>query len=290
MKKIVMKAPAKLNLALAVTGLTTGGYHLVDMIMQSVSLYERVEIVKSSGYSLTLPQSPVPANSKNTATKAAKLFFTETGLLAGADITIYKKVPTRAGMAGGSADAAAVLMGLNQLYGARLTLPQLCKMGAQIGADVPFSILGGTARASGIGDILQPLPPPPPCWFTVAMPKGGVSTPIAYAKYDEIGSPVQPNIAAIQTAIQQGNLANIAANMQNALEHANGGERTLQIRKQLDNAGALASMMTGSGAAVFGLFANKPTAEAAAKQVEKLAPQVFVVQPVAHGPIVEKFI
>lgn len=287
MNKITVLAPAKLNLALAVTGLAPNGYHLVDMVMQAVGLYERVEICKSAGYTLHLPKSPVPATDSNTATKAAKLFFTETSLLAGADIIIHKAVPTRAGMAGGSADAAAVLVGLNKLYGARLTTAQLCALGAQVGADVPFSITGGTARVSGIGELLSPLPALPACWFTIAMPKGGVSTPVAYARYDEIGSPVQPDVNAMQHAIETGDLKSVAANMQNALEYANSDKQTAAIRQMLDTSGALASMMTGSGAAVFGLFVQKEAAEAAARQIKKLAPQVFVVPPVAGGPIFE---
>ena len=105
----------------------------------------------------------------------------ETGLLAGADITVKKAVPVRAGMAGGSADAAAVLVGLNELYGAKLSKAELCELGMQVGADVPFCIVGGTARVTGVGDILEPLPLCPPCFFTVCMPKGGISTPQAYA-------------------------------------------------------------------------------------------------------------
>lgn len=286
MNTITLEAPAKLNLALAITGTTQGGYHTVDMIMQAVSLYERIEITKSQGYSLKLPGSPVPVGKNNTATKAASLFFADTGLLAGADITIYKKIPTRAGMAGGSADAAAVLVGLNKLYEAGLSMEKLCQLGAKIGADVPFSLLGGTARVGGIGEIITPLPPLPSCWFTVAMPKSGVSTPAAYNLYDQLGSPVQPDVAAMQQAIEQENLTAIATHMQNALEYANGGKRTEQIRKQLDSAGAMASMMTGSGAAVFGIFQEKDTAEAAARSLADFVPHTYVVQPVNHGPVI----
>lgn len=283
MNRVTLLAPAKLNLALDVTGLLPNGYHTVDMIMQTVSLYEKIEICKNQGYSLRLPGSRVPASHNNTATKAAAAFFYETGLLAGADITIYKAVPTRAGMAGGSADAAAVLVGLNELYGARLSVQELCAIGQQIGADVPFSILGGTARATGIGEVLTPLPPLSPCWFTVAMPQGGVSTPAAYALYDEKGSPIRPNMEAATNALHKGDLHALLPHMQNALEHANGGRRTVKIRDILDNAGALASMMTGSGAAVFGVFEKKQQAEAAAAKLKKLVPQTFVLQPVQRG-------
>lgn len=284
MKKVTVLAPAKLNLALDITGLAPNSYHLVDMVMQAISLYEKVEIAKSGGYSLRCPGSPIPTDEKNTATRAAKEFFTETGLLAGTDIIIHKRVPTRAGMAGGSADAAAVLFGLNELYSARLTMGQLCEIGLRVGADVPFALLGGTARVTGIGEVMQPLAPLPPCWFAIGMPRGGVSTPEAYALYDKLGSPVHPEINALQGAIEAGALTGICRHMQNALEHANGGRRTADIRQRLTACGALASMMTGSGAAVFGLFETEKQARQAAGQIQPLVHQTFVVQPVAHGP------
>ena len=154
MRSVTVLAPAKLNLTLDVTGTRPDGYHTLDMIMQAVSLRERVTLRRSRGLSLSLPGSRVPANEHNTAYKAALAFFHGTGLLAGAAITVEKHVPVRAGMAGGSADAAAVLVGLNELYGARLSAAELCALGAQVGADVPFSIVGGTARVTGVGDIL----------------------------------------------------------------------------------------------------------------------------------------
>lgn len=286
MQKVIVKAPAKLNLALDVTGTTENGYHTVDMIMQTIGLFETVEITKSQGYSLECPGSFVPTDDKNTATKAASAFFRETGLLAGADIIIHKTVPTRAGMAGGSADAAAVLVGLNTLYNAGLSTQQLCRMGAAIGADVPFSIVGGTVRATGIGEVLTPLASLPACWFCVAMPEGGVSTPAAYSRYDEMGSPVHPSIAQAVAAIENRDLHALSRYMQNALEFSNRTAMTGTIRSIMDESGALASMMTGSGAAVFGLFEQEIQAAQAALLLKTVAQQVFVVQPVEEGPLV----
>jgi len=179
--RVTVLAPAKLNLALDVVGILPGGYHALDMTMQAISLYERVVIRRSPYLDLTLPGSNVKPGPGNTAIKAALAFFHYTGLLAGADITIYKNVPVRAGMAGGSADAAAVLVGLNELYGARLSMSELCALGAGIGADVPFALMGGTCRVQGLGDLIKALPPMPECWFTVVMPDYGVSTPEAFA-------------------------------------------------------------------------------------------------------------
>ena len=169
-KSVTVLAPAKLNLSLDVVGTLPNGYHDLDMVMQTIDLYEKITLRRSMDLRLTLPGSFVPANDKNTAVKAALAFFHYTGLLAGVDMTIYKRVPVRAGMAGGSADAAGVLVGLNELYDARLSMSELCAIGAGIGADVPFALLGGTCRVRGVGDLMKALPPCPDCWFVVAMP------------------------------------------------------------------------------------------------------------------------
>ena len=192
LNRVTVLAPAKLNLALDVVGTLPNGYHDLDMTMQAITLYEKVVLARSSGLNLSLPGSPVAANDSNTAIKAAIAFFRYTGLLAGVDITIYKNVPVRAGMAGGSADAAAVLVGLNALYGAHLSMSELCALGAKIGADVPFALMGGTCRVQGVGDVMKALPPCPDCWFTVVMPDYGVSTPEAFAAYDRVGSAATP--------------------------------------------------------------------------------------------------
>ena len=199
---VTVLAPAKLNLALDVVGLLPNGYHDLDMTMQAITLYERVVLRRSPYLNLRLPGSLVAPNNKNTAIKAALAFFDYTGLLAGVDITIYKNTPVRAGMAGGSADAAAVLVGMNELYGARLSMSELCALGAKIGADVPFALMGGTCRVQGVGDVMKALPPCPDCWFTVVMPDYGVSTPEAFAAYDRVGSSRHPDCEAQEQAIR----------------------------------------------------------------------------------------
>ena len=201
-RSVTVLAPAKLNLSLDVVGTLPNGYHDLDMVMQTIDLYEKITLRRSNDLSLTLPGSFVPVNDKNTAVKAALAFFDYTGLLAGVDMTIYKRVPVRAGMAGGSADAAGVLVGLNELYGAHLSMSELCAIGAGIGADVPFALLGGTCRVRGVGDLMKALPPCPDCRFVVAMPSVGVSTPEAFARYDTMGSPVHPDCEAQEQAIR----------------------------------------------------------------------------------------
>ena len=251
---VTVLAPAKLNLALDVVGLLPNGYHALDMTMQTITLYERVMLRRSAGLSLRLPGSLVQPNDKNTAIKAALAFFHYTGLLAGVDITIYKNTPVRAGMAGGSAGAAAVLVGLNALYGAKLSMSELCALGAGIGADVPFALMGGTCRVQGVGDLLKALPPVPDCWFTVVMPDYGVSTPEAFAAYDTVGSSTHPDCEAQEKAIRAGDLDAVCAAAGNALEECSGAKDNEAIKALLRAHGAVTALMTGSGAAVFGVF------------------------------------
>lgn len=288
MEIVKIQAPAKLNLALDILGTTPQGYHTLDMIMQTISLFDTITLEKSDHYSLCVSNSAIPTDARNTATKAAQLFFAHTGIQSLVQISIQKQIPEQAGMAGGSADAAAVLIGLNALYNTNLSIQTLCALGAQIGADVPFSILGGTARVTGIGEILTPLVTIPPCWFAVAMPSVGNSTPTAYANYDKLGTPIRPNVSAMQTAIEQQNLIGITQNMQNALEFSNSTPQTARIHAILQQQNALASMMTGSGAAVFGVFKTKNQAETAAKALTQVTPTTFTVCPTRSGPTIIK--
>lgn len=283
MRCVTALAPAKLNLTLDVTGVRPDGYHTVDMLMQSVDLYERVIVRKSAGLTLTLPGSAVPANEHNTAWKAAVAFFRETGLLAGASVTVEKRVPVRAGMAGGSADAAAVLVALNALYGARLSEQELCALGARVGADVPFCVMGGTARVTGVGEALERVPPCPPCFFTVCMPRGGSATPQVYAQYDRVGASERPDTPAALAALAAGDLPALCAQMKNALGRAGAGPDTEAIRRVLLEHGAGAALMTGSGAAVFGVFRARDAAEAARDALAAAHPGAWVLRPAPCG-------
>ena len=282
-QSVAVIAPAKLNLSLDVVGTLPGGYHALDMVMQAVELHESLLLRRSDDLTVRMPGSFVPINQKNTAIKAALAFFRYTGLLAGVDITIRKRVPVRAGMAGGSADAAGVLVGLDALYGARLSMSELCALGASIGADVPFALMGGTCRVQGKGDLLKPLPPCPDCWFVVVMPSIGVSTPEAFKRYDEQGSPLHPDCEAQEQAIRAGDLRGLCAAAGNALEACSGARETAAIRAALDAGGALASLMTGSGAAVFGIFDAEDRARAAAESLRARYKQVFLTRPDRGG-------
>ena len=262
---VTVLAPAKLNLALDVVGLLPNGYHALDMTMQTITLYERVVLRRSAGLSLQLPGSPVQPNDKNTAIKAALAFFHYTGLLAG-----------------DSADAAAVLVGLNALYGAKLSMSELCALGAGIGADVPFALMGGTCRVQGVGDVIKALPPVPDCWFTVVMPDYGVSTPEAFAAYDTVGSSTHPDCEAQEAAIRAGDLDAVCAAAGNALEECSGAKDNEAIKALLRAHGAVTALMTCSGAAVFGVFRDEAAARAAAA-AKRQWPQVYVAQPDRGG-------
>ena len=283
-RSVTVLAPAKLNLSLDVVGTLPNGYHDLDMVMQTIDLYEKIILKTSRDLRLSLPGSFVPANDKNTAVKAALAFFDYTGLLAGVDINVYKRVPVRAGMAGGSADAAGVLVGLNELYGAKLSMSELCAIGAGIGADVPFALLGGTCRVRGVGDLMKALPPCPDCRFVVVMPSVGVSTPEAFARYDTMGSPVHPDCEAQEQAIRKNDLPAVCAAAGNALEHCSGAVETPAICEILRANGAITAQMTGSGAAVFGIFADDAQARAAAAVLRKSYRQVYVCRPTTGGP------
>ena len=268
-QSVTVIAPAKLNLSLDVRGLLPNGYHDLDMVMQAITLREQLTLRRSANLTVRMPGSSVPVNDKNTAVKAALAFFHYTGLLAGVDITIRKTTPVRAGMGGGSADAAGVLVGLNELYDARLSMSELCALGAGIGADV-------------VGDLMKALPSCPPCWFVVVMPSVGVSTPEAFARYDTMGSPVHPDCQAQEDAIRAGDLKALCAAAGNALEHCSGAEETPAICALLNANGALTSQMTGSGAAVFGVFEEEAQARAACDALQKQYDKVYLAQP-DHG-------
>ena len=290
LQKVSVLAPAKLNLSLDVVGTLPGGYHALDMVMQAVSLYEQVTLRRSADLVVRLPGSRVPPGPKNTAYKAALAFFHYTGLLAGVDITIHKTVPVRAGMGGGSADAAAVLVGLNALYGARLSMTELCALGASVGADVPFALMGGTCRVQGLGDLIKALPPCPDCWFTVIMPGYGISTPAAFAAYDQIGSPTHPDCAAQEAAIRAEDLSGLCSAAGNALEVCAGGADTAALKQALLDQGAKAALMTGSGAAVFGIFEAEEPARRAAEALAAAGRQIFTLRPDRGGARIVKAI
>ncbi|MEG3028879.1 MAG: 4-(cytidine 5'-diphospho)-2-C-methyl-D-erythritol kinase [Oscillospiraceae bacterium] len=288
MKEVNVIAPAKLNLSLDVVGVDSKGYHLLDMVMQSVSVFERLTLVQQDTISITSNAKFIPTDEKNTAVKAAMNFFEYTKLKGGVHIHVRKAVPIKAGMAGGSADAAGVIVGLDHMYGTKLTMEQMCEIGIVTGSDVPFMLRGGTKRVKGTGEIILPAPPMPPCYFVICMPAKGVSTPQAFAAYDTLGEKVKVDTDSLMGAIKHKKLTDIAKYMANDLEKAAGSPDTQPIKEKLLELGALGSLMTGSGSAVFGLFDDEKKAEAAVMYFRGQVKSAFLARPVNFGASVRK--
>lgn len=289
MDKVTVIAPAKINLSLDILGVDERGYHLLDMIMQTVSLFERVTVSKKEK-DITLSSNAryIPTDSKNVAVKAAMLFFEYTGIQGGAHIHIKKTVPIKAGMAGGSADAAGVIVGLDKIYETNLTRQQMCEIGAKAGSDVPFMIMGGTKRVQGVGEIIKPCPPMPRCHLVVCMPDKGVSTPAAFANYDTLGEKTLVETDKLVAAMEENDIYGVAKYMANDLEKAAASEYTQPIKEELIQQGAIGSVMTGSGAAVFGVFDDEDKAKAAVEYFRGRVRSVFIAKPVGFGATIAK--
>ena len=289
MDKVTVIAPAKINLSLDILGVDERGYHLLDMIMQTVSLFERVTVSKKKK-DITLSSNAryIPTDSKNVAVKAAMLFFEYTGIKGGAHIHIKKTVPIKAGMAGGSADAAGVIVGLDKIYETNLTRRQMCEIGAKAGSDVPFMIMGGTKRVQGVGEIIKPCPPMPRCHLVICMPDKGVSTPAAFANYDTLGEKTLVETDKLVAAMEENDIYGVAKYMANDLEKAAASEYTQPIKEELIQQGAIGSVMTGSGAAVFGVFDDEDKAKAAVEYFRSRVRSVFIAKPVGFGATIAK--
>ena len=220
-KRVEVLAYAKINLMLDIIRRRTDGYHDLFMIMQSVGVADRVTVEREPGRKLRLTASmdDIPLDDKNIAWKAAALFFKTTGLRRpGLHIHLEKHIPHAAGLAGGSADGAAVLVALNRLMGTDLSTEQLCAIGVQIGADVPFCIVGGTCLAQGIGEVLSPLKPMPPCHIVLAKPDFGVNTGKAYGLFDTNGKTHNADQLGMLTAVQNRDLSAICGKLENVFE------------------------------------------------------------------------
>ncbi|MCI9447947.1 MAG: 4-(cytidine 5'-diphospho)-2-C-methyl-D-erythritol kinase [Lachnospiraceae bacterium] len=277
-----LKALAKINLGLDVLRRRDDGYHEVRMIMQTLKMYDKITIrkMKEPGIQLKSNLFYVPENESNLAYRAARLLMDEFQVEEGVFIDLQKFIPVAAGMAGGSSDAAAVLYGVNRLFGLKLTKRQLMERGVKIGADVPYCIMRGTVLAEGIGEELTPLPPMPPCKVLVAKPQVSVSTKNVYMNLDMAGVTKHPEIDAQLEGIREGDLHKIASRMGNVLETVTIPSHPViaQIREEMMRLGALNAMMSGSGPTVFGLFEDEDLAERAYQEMRggNLAKQVYL--------------
>ena len=282
MQEMKLKALAKINLGLDVLRRRDDGYHEVRMIMQTLKMYDKITIrkMKEPGIQLKSNLFYVPENESNLAYRAARLLMDEFQVEEGVFIDLQKFIPVAAGMAGGSSDAAAVLYGVNRLFGLKLTKRQLMERGVKIGADVPYCIMRGTVLAEGIGEELTPLPPMPPCKVLVAKPQVSVSTKNVYMNLDMAGVTKHPEIDAQLEGIREGDLHKIASRMGNVLETVTIPSHPViaQIREEMMRLGALNAMMSGSGPTVFGLCEDEDLAERAYQEMRggNLAKQVYL--------------
>lgn len=279
---ISLKALAKINLGLDVVRRREDGYHEVRMIMQTIQLYDRLDIKRTQepGIQIQTNLSFLPVNENNLIYKAAKLLMDEFSITDGVSVKLDKRIPVAAGMAGGSTDAAAMLIGVNRLFSLGLTKRQLMERGVQIGADVPYCIMRGTALAEGIGEALSPLPPMVKCPVLVAKPSISVSTKFVYQNLKLDDTTIHPDIDRLIDDIKAKNLHDIAAHMGNVLETVTIPNYPVidEIKKHMLSNGALGAMMSGSGPTVFGLFDNEDTAKKAYKAMRSshLARQVYL--------------
>lgn len=282
MDKISLKALAKINLGLDVVRRREDGYHDVRMIMQTIHLYDRLEIEKEkqNGITITSNLSYVPTNENNLVYKAGKLLMDEFGIQDGVKVHIQKKIPMSAGMAGGSTDAAAMLYGMNQIFDLGLSRKELMERGVKIGADVPYCLMRGTALAEGIGEKLVSLPPMVRCPVLIAKPAVSVSTKFVYQNLKLDKNTVHPDIDALVREIKAKDLKKIAGQMGNVLESVTIPEYPViaQIKEQMLRSGAVNSMMSGSGPTVFGLFEDEASVKRAYDDMKRsgLAKQIYI--------------
>lgn len=279
---ISLKALAKINLGLDVVRRREDGYHEVRMIMQTIQLYDRLDIKRTQepGIQIQTNLSFLPVNETNLIYKAAKLLMDEFSITDGVSVKLDKRIPVAAGMAGGSTDAAAMLIGVNRLFSLGLTKRQLMERGVQIGADVPYCIMRGTALAEGIGEALSPLPPMVKCPVLIAKPSISVSTKFVYQNLKLDDTTIHPDIDRLIDDIKAKNLHDIAAHMGNVLETVTIPNYPVidEIKKHMLSNGAVGAMMSGSGPTVFGLFDDEDTAKKAYKAMRSshLARQVYL--------------
>ena len=286
-RHLELKAYGKINLGLDVVRRREDGYHEVRMIMQTVRVYDAIELnrTEEEGIRLSTNLYYLPDNENNLGYRAAKLLRDEFGIRDGVEIKMKKFIPVAAGMAGGSSDAAAVLFGVNKMFGLGLSKQELMERGVRLGADVPYCIMRGTALSEGIGEILTPLPPMPQCRVLIAKPAVSVSTKHVYESLNlpSLGAEAHPDIAAMRAAIEKKDLSGVVSQLGNVLETVTIPENPViqTLKDKMMEMGADGSLMSGSGPTVFGLFTNQAAAQAAYEELrygssQDLAKQVYL--------------
>lgn len=286
MDSLTLQAPAKINLTLDILGTRPDGYHEMDMVMQSVSLCDEITLDLGSPGGIRAESGLrfLPNDKGNLAVAAALAFRKATGQTwEDLHIDIRKHIPVCAGTAGGSSDAAAVLRGLNDLTGAGLDREALARIGQEVGSDVPYCVLGGTALARGRGEILTPLPSLPPCHIVLCKPAFSISTPALFRAWDKKKRRLRPDTNGMLEALAQGDLVGVGRRMFNVFEGVLNPQQRREIesiKNALIQAGALGAAMSGSGPTVLGLFDREDLAGEAVRQLLETYDEVFLTQPV----------
>lgn len=289
--KISVKAYAKINLMLDIVSTRTDGYHDLFMIMQSVGVYDTitVEKIKGKDIAITCDIDDIPLDERNIAHKAAMAFFKANKIRnTGIHIDIKKRIPHAAGLAGGSADGAAVIVALNKIYNTNLTDEELCDIGVNIGADVPFCITGGTLLSQGIGDVLNKVKPLRKCFIVLAKPDFGVNTGHAYHQFDVCGKTHTPDKFGMLCAMQSRDLQSICDKMENVFEQFIEVPNRIDIKQTMRDNGAIGVCMSGSGPTIFGIFNSKEEAQASADALTDYAKDICVCTPVNKGCKISK--
>lgn len=280
------EAFAKINLTLDVLALRPDGYHEMDMVMQSVSLSDSLTLTRKdeTGLTLQIDRPDLPVDDSNLVLRAARCFLEATGRAEqGLLVELTKRIPVCAGTAGGSSDAAAVLRALNRMFGEPCSKQELQVLGEQIGSDVPYCILGGTARAQGRGEVLTALPSLPPCAIVLCKPDFGISTPDLFHRIDEFPEREHPDTEGMLAALAAQDLTQVAKKLENVFEAVlpDADREAVQfIRETLLDCGALGACMSGTGPTVFGLFEEETRAQNAVFVLKQTYPEVFLTRPV----------
>ncbi|MGB3367688.1 MAG: 4-(cytidine 5'-diphospho)-2-C-methyl-D-erythritol kinase [Acidaminobacteraceae bacterium] len=282
MDKIIEHGRAKVNLTLDVTSKLPNGYHEVDMVMHQIDLYDVITINKNKVAKVRLQNSVkyLPTDKTNIAFKAAMIIRERYNIDEGVDIYIEKNIPVSAGMAGGSTDAASVIKGMNKLFDLNMSIDDMLGIGLQIGADVPFCILGGCYIARGIGEQLTPIDSKLESWLVVAKPNIGVSTREVYRNLDVDNIKNHPDTFKMQEAVESGNTYSVVKNLRNVLEDVTTKMHPIifDIKSRMMEYGAIGEMMSGSGPTVFGFFKTKEKATRACANMKRKYPQSYVVR------------
>ncbi len=286
--KVIYDAAAKINLMLDILARLENGYHSLFMLMQSVDLYDTVSVETdfSGAINITSDEEGIPCDKRNIAYKAAEAFFNFTGKEnKGVTIHIEKRIPFAAGMAGGSADGAAVIAALNDIYETNLSEQELCEIGLKVGADVPFCLTGGTRLAQNVGEILSPLPPLDDCYIVLAKPERGVSTKEAFAAFDTATNVRHLDTCGMLYAASQGDLYEICKRTKNVFEQLIEVPERVPVKSTLNRHGALAACMSGSGPTVYGIFDDESKAQSAAAALQSIVKNIYITKPVKSGLI-----